>query len=63
MKRMKLMILLVMVVVGGFVLIRLWGNIRDEKVSAKKEGVPKVSNENADMSLEKIRLVEDKHGR
>ncbi len=52
-----------MVVVGGIVLIRLWGNIRDEKVSAKKEGVPKVSSENADMSLEKIRLVEDKHGR
>ncbi len=63
MKRLKLIILLIMVVGGGFVFIRLWGNIKSEKATEGKEGVPKVSNEKADMSLEKIRLVEDKHGR
>ncbi len=63
MKRLKLIILLVMVVGGGFVFIRLWGNIKNEKAAEGREGVQKVSNEKADMSLEKIRLVEDKHGR
>jgi LPS export ABC transporter protein LptC len=63
MKRLKLIILVVMVAVGGFIFIRLWANLKDEKVAEKKEEVSKVSNESADMSLEKIRLVEDKHGR
>jgi len=63
MKRLKLVILLVMVVVGGIVLIRLWVNLKDEKSAGKKEEVPKGSRESADIALEKIRLVEDKHGR
>ncbi len=63
MKRLKLIILLVMLVGSSFVFIRLWGNIKNEKGAERKEGVPKASNEKADMSLEKIRLVEDKHGR
>ena len=62
MKRVKLIILVMIVLVGGGVLVRLWVNLEEGKVVEKKEEVPKVSTESADMSLEKIRLVEDKHG-
>ena len=63
MRKTKFIILILTVLVGGFVLFRLWVNLKDGKVAEKKQEVPKVSSENADMSLEKIRLVEDKHGR
>src|SRR3989304_705888 len=63
MRKTKFVILILMVLIGGFVLIRLWINLKDEKVVGKREEVAKVSNESADMSLEKIRLVEDKRGR
>ena len=62
MKRIKIAILITIVVVGGTVLASLWANLRERRASETVEKVPKVSTGGADMRLEKIRLVEDKHG-
>ena len=42
--------------------IRVWMSLKERNASEKQEGVPKISTQGADMHLEKIRLVEDKHG-
>jgi LPS export ABC transporter protein LptC len=62
MKKAKIVILLSIVLIGGIVLVRLWANLRERRASAAVEKVPKVSTGGADMKLEKVRLVEDKHG-
>jgi LPS export ABC transporter protein LptC len=62
MKKAKLIILLSMVLIGGIVLISLWANLQERKASEAVEKRPKVSTGGADMRLEKIRFVEDKHG-
>ena len=62
MKRIKIAILIIIVVVGGTVLASLWANLREKRASETVEKVPKVSTGGADMKLEKVRLVEDKHG-
>jgi LPS export ABC transporter protein LptC len=61
-KKAKIIILLSMVLIGGIVLISLWANLRERKASEAVEKRPKVSTGGADMRLEKIRFVEDKHG-
>ncbi len=62
MKRFKIAILISIVLIGGIVLVSLWGNLRARKASQAVDKLPKVSTGGADMRLEKIRFVEDKHG-
>ena len=62
MKKAKFVILLSIVLIGGIVLVSLWANLRARKASVAMEKLPKVSTGGADMRLEKIRFVEDKHG-
>ena len=61
MKRIKIAILITLILISGIVLISLWMNLRERKAS---EAVEKsvVSTEGADMRLETVRFVEDKHG-
>jgi len=62
MKRIKIAILIVLILVSGIVLVSLWVNLRERKASQAVEKSPAVSTEGADMRLEKVRFVEDKHG-
>jgi LPS export ABC transporter protein LptC len=62
MKRIKIAILISIVLIGGIVLVTLWGNLRERKASEAEDKLPKISTGGADMRLEKIRFVEDKHG-
>jgi LPS export ABC transporter protein LptC len=62
MKKTKIAILLSIVLIGGIALVSLWANFRERKASEAVEKFPKVSAGGADMRLEKIRFVEDKHG-
>jgi LPS export ABC transporter protein LptC len=62
MKKAKFVILLSIVLIGGIVLVSLWANLRARKASEAVEKLPKASTGGADMRLEKIRFVEDKHG-
>ena len=63
MRKAKIAILICIVLIAAGVLTSLWVNLRGREASGEKEGVPKISTEGADMRLEKIRIVEDKHGR
>jgi len=62
MKRLKIVILIVILLVGGLVLVSLRANLRARKASEAVEKLPKVSTGGADMQLKKIRFVEDKQG-
>ena len=62
MKKAKIAILLTIVLIVGIVLVTLWGNLRERKASEAEEKLPKISTGGADMRLEKIQFVEDKHG-
>ncbi len=62
MKKVKIAILLSMVLIGGIVLVTLWWNLHARRASEAEENLPKISTGGADMRLEKIRFVEDKHG-
>ncbi len=62
MKRIKIAIIISIVLIGGIVLVTLLGNLRERKASEAEEKLPKISTGGADMRLEKIRFVEDKHG-
>lgn len=62
MRRVKIAILMSIVLIGGIVLASLWVNLRERKASEEGEKIPKILTEGADIRLEKIRFVEDKHG-
>jgi len=62
MKKAKIVILLSIVLIGGIVLVSIWANLRERKASERVEKLPEASTGGADMRLEKIRFVEDKHG-
>lgn len=62
MNRIKIAILISIVLIGGIVLVSLWTNLRERKASEAVKKPPAVSTEGADMRLEKVRFVEDKHG-
>jgi LPS export ABC transporter protein LptC len=62
MKKAKIIILISIVLIGGIVLVSLRANLRERKASEAVEKLPKVFTGGANMRLEKIRLVEDKHG-
>jgi LPS export ABC transporter protein LptC len=61
-KRIRIAILIAILLIGGIVLVSLWMNLRERNASEAVEKLPAVSTEGADVQLEKIRLVEDKHG-
>jgi LPS export ABC transporter protein LptC len=61
-RKAKFVILISILLIGGIVLISLWGNLRARKTSEAVEKVPKASTGGADVRLEKIRFVEDKQG-
>lgn len=63
MRRVKVAILICIVVMMGFVLVNLWVKLDKKKSSTESREAPKVTNEHATMTLEKIRFVEDKQGR
>ncbi len=63
MRQVKFAILILIVLIGGIVLVSLWVNLQGKKNSQEQEVLPKISNDGADARLEKIRFVEDKHGR
>jgi LPS export ABC transporter protein LptC len=63
MRKAKIGIIIIIVVIAGVVLTRLWINLREREASGEKEIVPAISIGDADMRLEKIRFVEDKEGR
>ncbi len=62
MRRIKFAILISIVLIGGIVFVVVWANLRERKASEAVEKHPIVSTGGADMHLEKIRFVEDKHG-
>jgi len=62
MKKAKMVILLSIVLIGGIVLVSIWANLRERKAAERVEKLPEASTGGADMRLEKIRFVEDKHG-
>jgi LPS export ABC transporter protein LptC len=62
MKKVKILLLVSILLIAGMVLTNLWLNLRGRDVSGEGEGLPKISAEGADVRLEKIRFVEDKHG-
>ncbi len=61
MKRVKFAILISILLIGGVVLLRVWINLKWK--AAREKDIPKVSTLSADMQMEKVRFVEDKHGR
>jgi len=62
MKRLKIAILICILLIGGVVLVRLWVNFQERKASEAAVKIPESSTGDADMRLEKVRFVEDKHG-
>jgi LPS export ABC transporter protein LptC len=62
MRQVKFAILLAILLIGGIAGVNLWVNYQARKL-LEGEPLPKVSLGDADMQLEKIRLVEDKNGR
>jgi LPS export ABC transporter protein LptC len=63
MRKTKIAILISIVSIGLLVLISLWLNLREKKASKEGEVPPKISTDGANARLEKIRFIEDKHGR
>jgi LPS export ABC transporter protein LptC len=63
MKRAKIAILILIVVIAGAVVTSLWMNLHGKKDSGEGESLTKIPHGEADMRLEKIRLVEDKQGK
>jgi len=62
MKRAKIAILISIVLISLLIGVNIWLNLRERKASEVKESVPKISTDGADMRLEKVHFVEDKHG-
>src|SRR4030042_3248751 len=63
-KKTKIAIMLSILLIGGVVLVSLWVNLQErKKMLEEAEKVPNISTEGADHRLEKIRFVEEKHGK
>ncbi len=63
-KKTKIAIMLSILLIGGIALVSLWVNIQERnKALEEAEKIPNISTEGADQRLEKIRLVEEKHGK
>lgn len=63
-KKTKIAIMLSILLIGGIALVSLWVNLVERnKAVEEAEKVPAISTGGADQRLEKIRLVEEKHGK
>src|SRR4030042_4251326 len=62
MRKVKFIILISIILIGGIVFVTLWVNLKGEKASKEGEVPPKISTDGADARLGKIRFVEDKQG-
>ena len=62
MKKLKIVVLISILLIAGGVLASLWVNLRGREPSGEREDLPKISTEGANMRLERIRFVEEKHG-
>jgi len=62
-RKTKIAILLAIFLIGGIVLVSLWVNLRERNRAQEDEKVSMISTEGADQRLEKIHLVEEKHGK
>jgi LPS export ABC transporter protein LptC len=63
-KKTKIAIMLSILLIGGVVLVSLWVNLQERKKRLEEaEKVPNISTDGADHRLEKIRFVEEKHGK
>ena len=63
-KKTKIAIMLSILLIGGVVLVSLWVNLQErKKMLEEAEKVPNISTDGADHRLEKIRFVEEKHGK
>ena len=62
-RKVKFAIFISILLIAGFIFIRVWMNLRERKASEKEGEIHQISTRGADMQLEKIRFVEDKHGR
>ena len=63
MRRVKITLLISILLISGVVIVSIWANLQGRKRAEEKEKPPEVTTEGADTRLEKIHLVEDKHGR
>jgi LPS export ABC transporter protein LptC len=63
MKRLKIVILIAIVLIGGVVLVKLWTNLQERKALEDAVKIPNSSTGKATQELEKVHFVEDKHGR
>jgi len=62
MRKIKILVLISILLIAGGVLASLWVNLRGRGASGEREDLPKISTEGANMRLERIRFVEEKHG-
>ncbi len=62
MRKVKILILVSIVLIVGTVLTSLWLNLQGKKSSEEGKSSANIPPIDADMRLEKIRFVEDKHG-
>ena len=63
MKRVKISLLLSILLISGVVIVSIWANLQGRKRAEEKEKLPEVTTRGADTRLERIHLVEDKHGK
>ena len=63
MRKARNLILVLLVLIAGTVLTILWVNLQGKKGSENEESLAKIPRVDADMHLQTIRLVEDKHGK
>jgi LPS export ABC transporter protein LptC len=62
MRKLKVAISIAIVSIGLLVFVSLWINLKGKKALEEGEVLPKISTDGADTRMEKIHLVEDKHG-
>jgi LPS export ABC transporter protein LptC len=63
MRRVRIVILAAIFLIGGVAGVSLWLNLRERKVVEREKEAQEIVRKDANMRLEKIQLVEDKHGR
>ena len=63
MKRIKVVILAAILLIGGIVLVTVWSNLRERGDAEHRDKAAKIIQEDAKMRMETIQLVEEKQGR
>jgi LPS export ABC transporter protein LptC len=63
MKRLKIVILIAILLIGGVVLVKLWANLQERRALEAEVQIPNFSTGDESQKLQKVHFVEDKHGR